>query len=225
VRFEAALFLLAAAAPAGAQHEGHQHHQAPDAPVASDAQFTACDIAFLEHMSLHHQQAIDMAALVPGRDVHADFASFSRLVARTQAAEIAAMGRMVAMARERGTAEPATMDMSGDPPMAGMLSSAQMRALAQAEGALFQRLWLEGMIFHHEGGIAMAQAQQARQLTERRYPHGLADMVESIIEEQRAEIGMMRSWLGEWDLAAAQSAQQSPVGQAMSARRLDSHHC
>jgi uncharacterized protein (DUF305 family) len=129
------------------------------------------------------------------------------------------------LARERGAPEPASMNMSGDPPMAGMLSSAQMRALAQAESANFERLWLEGMIYHHEGGIAMAQMQQARQLAEGRYPHGLDDMVESIIEEQRAETGMMRRWLSEWNLAADQSDQPNFIRQAITAPESAPHHC
>ena len=38
-----------------------------------------------------------------------------------------------------------------------MLSEAQMKALENATGAEFDRLYLEGMIAHHEGAIDMAK--------------------------------------------------------------------
>jgi uncharacterized protein (DUF305 family) len=41
--------------------------------------------------------------------------------------------------------------------MGGMLSEADMSALASATGADFDRLYLNGMIAHHEGAVHMAQ--------------------------------------------------------------------
>ena len=46
-------------------------------------------------------------------------------------------------------------DMAGMT-MAGMMTADDMRALAAASGTEFDRLWLEMMIAHHEGAIAMA---------------------------------------------------------------------
>jgi uncharacterized protein (DUF305 family) len=87
--------------------------------------------------------------------------------------------------------------------MDGMLSSAQMRTLAESSGAEFERLWLEGMIYHHQGAIDMAEAQQAQQRETGRRPYELAVLVEEIIVEQRAEITKMRDWLDEWGLVGA----------------------
>jgi uncharacterized protein (DUF305 family) len=49
------------------------------------------------------------------------------------------------------------MDMGTGPMMmmAGMLSADDMRALDAARGATFDRLYLTGMIKHHQGAIAM----------------------------------------------------------------------
>jgi uncharacterized protein (DUF305 family) len=41
--------------------------------------------------------------------------------------------------------------------MPGMLTAEEMDALAAAHGAAFDRLFLEGMIRHHEGAITMVQ--------------------------------------------------------------------
>jgi uncharacterized protein (DUF305 family) len=50
------------------------------------------------------------------------------------------------------------MDMSGDQPlMPGMLTAAQMDALRNAKGPEFDRLFLTGMIQHHEGALTMVK--------------------------------------------------------------------
>lgn len=166
----------------------------PSAPLYSEG-----DLRFLRHMIVHHEQALEMSDLVPSRTEREEFIRFADYVDRAQAAEIAVMESLLETAAARGLDVP-EHGPEGDPPMDGMLSSAQMEALAEASGAEFERLWLEGMIFHHQGAIDMARAQQRRQLEDGRRPYGLAVLVEDIIVEQRAEINRMRAWLDEWGL-------------------------
>jgi uncharacterized protein (DUF305 family) len=158
------------------------------------------DLHFMQHMSVHHEQALVMSELVPDRSQRPEFQRFADYVYRAQAAEIDMMQALLELAAERGI-DVHMMPLEGDPPMAGMLSKAQMRALEQATGAEFERLWLEGMIYHHQGAIDMAESQQAQQLENGRQPYALAVLVEDIIVEQRAEITKMRNWLSEWGLA------------------------
>ena len=47
--------------------------------------------------------------------------------------------------------------MGHDMGMDGMLSDDEMTALENATGAEFDRLFVKGMIAHHEGAIEMAQ--------------------------------------------------------------------
>lgn len=49
------------------------------------------------------------------------------------------------------------MDMGG---MQGMMSPQQMTELADASGTMFDRMFLEMMIAHHEGAVEMARAEQ-----------------------------------------------------------------
>ena len=163
--------------------------------------FDAGDIIFLQHMIVHHEQAVVMSALVPSRSDRGELHRFARYVARAQAAEIDLMQGLLDLAAERGIDVP-EYHAHGDPPMAGMLSSAQIDALAAANGAEFKRLWLEGMIYHHQGALDMGGAQQRRQLKTGRRPYELAVLVEEIMVEQRAETAKMRAWLGEWGLAS-----------------------
>ena len=166
---------------------------------ADELLFTPEDMKFLHHMSVHHQQAVDMSLLVPSRTQREEFIRYASYVRRAQAAEIAFMQSLLGLAAERGLDVP-THHLHGDPPMEGMLSSAQMKALEETSGAEFERLWLEGMIYHHQGAVDMSYEQQRHQLDTSRRPFGLHALVEDILVEQRYEITKMHRWLREWGL-------------------------
>ena len=183
----------AAAQPAGAP--------ASSAEAVVEPLFNAEDLRFLQHMIVHHEQAVVMSVLAPERSDRQEFVRFADYVKRAQAAEIGLMQSLLDVAAERGLDLPDDHP-HGDPPMAGMLSSAEMDALAEASGAEFERLWLEGMIYHHQGALDMSHAQQRQQLADGRRPYGLDVLVEEIIVEQRAEITTMRAWLDDWGLAS-----------------------
>jgi uncharacterized protein (DUF305 family) len=213
-------------------HMGHDGHAGMVMPAPAKARtgqpkapplYTADDLAFLQHMIMHHQQAVEMGALMDGRATHPELIHFAGLVADAQKAEIAQMQDLLDLAAARGMPAPAH-HMHGDPPMAGMLSAAEMKALADAEGPAFERLWLQGMMFHHEGGLAMARAQELRQALDGRQPYQLAGMIDDILVGQRAEIGIMQGWLTAWGLAEpgdrrppAVEAQSPPEGAAVRA--------
>ena len=79
--------------------------------------------------------------------------------------------------------------------MPGMLSPAQMNALKNAKGADFDRLFLKGMIQHHEGALAMVkdlfEAAGAGQDAE------LFNFTTDVDTGQRAEIKIMQAMLDE----------------------------
>ena len=109
-------------------HAGHAGIAAPTpskpaakAAPGQPALFTADELAFLQSMIMHHQQAVEMGALMEGRATHPELIRFAGLVADAQRAEIGGMQSMLDLAAERGVALPAH-HMHGDPPMAGMLS-------------------------------------------------------------------------------------------------------
>lgn len=167
---------------------------------SAPALYTEQDMLFLVNMIAHHQQAVEMAALVPGRDVPDEFSAFTEQVGRGQAAEIRMMNSLLDLAESRGLTTPMRHMDHAHHLMEGMLTPEQMQALAAAEGEEFLRLWLEGMIYHHKGAITMANAQQVHQLDTGRRPYGMDVLVEEIIVVQRAEISMMEQWLDEWGL-------------------------
>jgi uncharacterized protein (DUF305 family) len=195
-----AIVALAAASAWGQEQPGHEHAGPSPAEGGETAIYNAADLMFLHHMIIHHAQAVVMAPMVAEHTDREEFVRFADYVGRGQAAEIDLMQSLLDLAAARGLDVPQGRP-PGDPPMDGMLSSAQMAALAAATGAEFERLWLEGMIYHHQGAIDMGYAQQRQQLATGRRPFGLSVLVEDIIVEQRAEITRMRGWLDAWGLS------------------------
>ena len=166
-------------------------------PGGAAALYTREDLLFLHHMIVHHEQALDLTALVPSRSTRDEFIRFARQVDRAQRAEIEEMKSLLALAAERGMTV-SDHDLHTDALMPGILSKARMNALAAATGPAFERLWLEGMIFHHEGALTMGRDQQRRQFEGRRRPYGIDVLVDEILVVQRAEITQMKAWLERW---------------------------
>jgi uncharacterized protein (DUF305 family) len=181
----AAGVLAAATLAAGAASPG-------SAPPYTDA-----DLTFLTHMVLHHEQALELCALVPTHSSREEFQRFARYVNDSQQAEINQMQGLLRMATDRGAVVP-EHHMHGDPPMAGMLSRAQMTSIAEATGPQFEQLWLKGMIQHHQGAVDMALAQQEAQFHSGNQPWGVDVLVDDMLAVQRAEIGKMNTWLRQW---------------------------
>ena len=82
---------------------------------------------------------------------------------------------------------------SDTPLMPGMLSPARMAALAAASGPAFDRLFLEGMIRHHQGALDMVEALLDD--PEAGEDPMLSDFASSVTADQSAEILRMQTIL------------------------------
>lgn len=175
------------------------------AAVAAGPAVTVADIRFMQEMIGHHQQAVEMTALVRARTRRADLRVLSERIAVSQADEIAMMRQWLST-RGAVVPQPAAHDMSGHPAghvmgdtaaahvmMPGMLTAAQMAALRAARGARFDRLFLEGMIQHHGGALTMVQALMATPGAAQE--SSLNRFVTDVATDQRAEITRMRRML------------------------------
>ncbi len=145
------------------------------------------DIMFVRMMIPHHEQAIEMADLVletPGIDP-----AVIDLATDIKAAQGPEIAQMEQWLDEWGM--PSMPDgHGGHGGMNGMLSPVELQRLADAEGDEATRLFLEGMIEHHEGAIDMAD--DVIDDGENAAVRGLAD---TIIVTQQAEIDLMRDLL------------------------------
>ena len=188
--------VLPAAEPAH-DHSAMEDRGAQGTPGQVMGTYSRADLTFLSHMIVHHRQALELCALVKGRTGREEFQRFARYLNDAQQAEIDQMEALLQQAAARGASVPEA-DFKADPPMPGMLSTAQMAAIAQAHGSDFERLWLEGMIRHHQGAVDMALAQQEAQYRNGNQPFGLDTLVDDMLAVQRAEIGRMKDWLVDW---------------------------
>jgi uncharacterized protein (DUF305 family) len=204
--FRRRVFALLLAGLAATSVSAAQEHGGPpserSAETAAAPLYTQEDLLFLTHMIMHHQQALVLTALVPSRTKREDFIRFARYLDGAQSAEIDQMQALLDLATARG-AEIPPHEMNGDPPMAGMLSKAQMAAISAASGAEFEKLWMQGMILHHEGALDMARAVQEREFTSGRRAYGVDVLVDDMLVVQRGEITRMKAWLSEWGLLSS----------------------
>jgi uncharacterized protein (DUF305 family) len=76
--------------------------------------------------------------------------------------------------------------------MDGMLSEEQVAAIKDARGAEFDRLYLEGMIAHHEGAVKMAQ-----NAIDSGGNSAVIVLAEQQLAAQTAEIAQMKKLLGQ----------------------------
>jgi uncharacterized protein (DUF305 family) len=125
--------------------------------------FTPADVEFMAGMIPHHAQAIIMGGWAASHGARSDVRALAERIIVSQRDEIRLMSRWLA---ERGQAVPDStatrhrMKMGGmvhEMLMPGMLSDEQMAALDKARGSAFDRLFLIGMIGHHQGAIEMVQ--------------------------------------------------------------------
>ena len=123
--------------------------------------YTAADVHFMSAMIGHHAQAMDMARLAPTRGASATVRTLADRILSAQDDEIRTMQRWLNERRQpvpEAKAGPMKMMMNGmmhEMLMPGMLTDEQMKQLAQARGAEFDRLFLTFMIQHHRGAISM----------------------------------------------------------------------
>jgi uncharacterized protein (DUF305 family) len=108
------------------------------------------DVMFLQMMIPHHQQAVDMSDLAMATSTDAELRALAVEIRDGQAAEIT---QMEAWLGEAGL--PPGLDHPMGMGMGGMLTEPELAALADSSGAQFDRLWLAGMIQHHEGALHM----------------------------------------------------------------------
>ena len=155
--------------------------------------FTAADVRFMQGMIGHHAQAIEMVARVGSRTTSDDLKKLALRIEVSQADEIGMMKRWLTD-RGQSLPDPHAHHHPGGL-MPGMLTAEEMAQLAAASGPEFDRLFLEGMIRHHEGALTMVQDLYATGggAGQESDIYAFASDVDA---DQRMEIRRMRGMLG-----------------------------
>lgn len=165
------------------------------AGIERDDGWTEADSTFMTMMIEHHGQAVEMTNLAPERARSEQVRRFAERISVVQDGEIRYMTTWL---EERNLPVPGKADAAGDGSgprapeghdhgtMPGMLTDDEMTALREADGAEFDRLFLESMIKHHRGALEMCDDAMA----------GGKDVVvqelaASVAADQTAEISRM----------------------------------
>lgn len=165
--------------------------QAVTTVAASGAAFNDADVEFAQGMIPHHEQAIEMADIALDPTVGASDV-VKELATRIKGEQDPEIQLMTGWLTTWGQPIQMTIDSGHDmSSMDGMMSAEDMDMLSAASGPGFDTIWQEMMIKHHEGAIAMAQAEKANGSS----PDALA-LADQIIVAQQTEIDEMTANLG-----------------------------
>ena len=144
----------------GAPGEAGETLSPDEAEAVEEPTFTAADVEFVQMMIPHHQQALEMTAMVEDRAADPGLARLAERIEVSQQDEIALLERWLS---QRGEMVAGMHGGHGDhggaghQDMPGMLTAAQLEELARSKGERFDRLFLRGMIRHHEGAVVMVE--------------------------------------------------------------------
>ena len=174
--------------------------------------YTQADVDFMQGMIIHHAQAVVMSDWAATHGARPDVATLCKRIALSQRDEIKMMQQWL---QERHLAAPDPLhtlpghsgpihDMSGmnmpgmdmgDHPMMmkGMLTPDEMRQLDAAHGPAFDRLYLTGMIKHHQGALDMVATLFATPGAGQQAD--VSTFATDVDAGQRAEIGRMQAIL------------------------------
>ena len=174
---------------------------------------TSVEAGFARDMQTHHAQAVQMAMIIRDKTADPTLRALSYDIVTTQQQQIGQMYAWLTMWQlpqtpsqapmawmretpgghtmpmpDTGTTGPAsaTSTSAGDAQMPGMASPANLDRLQQASGTAAESQFLQLMIAHHQGGVAMAQAALDR-TTNRE----VTTLARAIVTGQQAEIDQM----------------------------------
>lgn len=139
------------------------------------------DFRYVRMMIKHHRQALEMTGLVPQRGANPTVKSFAGRIADTQGPDIRSMEAWLAK-NGNGPAHDSHEQMRG------MASPDQLAALRAASGPDFDKVFLQLMIAHHEGAVAMAT-----DVLQTGSDVFVEEMAQDVIVTQQKEIGQMQA--------------------------------
>ncbi len=193
IAFTVACALAGASSRAVAQArvDHSTHRMGPEIVIPKGALYTKADVEFMQGMIAHHAQAIVMARMAETNGANPQVLKLSRKIDQSQLPEIIIMQEWLV---RHGQFAPDTASWHGMR-MDGMLTDEELKALSEAKGVAFDRLFLTGMIKHHIGALKMVddlfKSPGAGQEVDTNV------FANDVVTAQTAEIGIMRRLLSQ----------------------------
>jgi uncharacterized protein (DUF305 family) len=181
----AAVVSSCAGSPSSNEHATHSGQD------TQSTEHNEADVAFAQNMIPHHQQAVDMSAMVPSHTANPDVIVIANHIGSDQQSEIDVLKELLARWGEPTGPDHAGHDGHGAMGIDGMVDAATMDRLQYLRGSEFDVLWLRSMVKHHQGAVTMARHEVA---------HGqnpdAVKMAKIIVDWQQLEIGRMNTLSG-----------------------------
>jgi uncharacterized protein (DUF305 family) len=160
-------------------HDGH-------GSMSSDEKATSAysddELMFASMMIPHHSQAVTMSELALANSTNPEVLALATAIRDAQSPEITQMQSWLDQSNYSGS-------HAGHMSMNGMLSDEELAELSTAKGSTFDRLFLKGMIAHHEGAIDMLSMIKNSTNSE------VKKLSADILTSQSAEIETMKALL------------------------------
>ena len=147
------------------------------------------DLQFIDTMSAHHREAIDMAKIAEAKAQHTELKTLARNIIEDQQREIA---QMKAWRDQWYAGKPQAMNME----MPGMMDSMKgmdMGKMNSSTDEEFDLMFLDMMTMHHQGATMMAK----QAITKAEHPE-IKKLSHQIIDTQQKEIEQMSRWKTAW---------------------------
>lgn len=160
--------------------------------IAQGVRPTEADLKYLRMMIPHHAQALEMTALAPDRAEHPSVRALAERIGGSQGSEIDAMRGWLANHGAPPQGHGGHGQHGKHAAMPGMATPQQLAELRDSRGTAFDREFLELMIAHHEGAVAMAGELLTQGLDAEVHAMG-----QDVLVTQQDEIATMRRLLGE----------------------------
>ncbi|GGI45379.1 uncharacterized protein (DUF305 family) [Agromyces flavus] len=136
----------------GAPGEPNRTLSPDEAAAVEGPEHTDDDVAFMQMMVVHHDQAITMTGWVDDRTQDRDIRLLAERMRLSQEAEIEFIAGWL---QDRGAPLRGDHADHAGGAMPGMLAEDQLERLEASSGEEFERLFLEYMIQHHAGALEM----------------------------------------------------------------------
>jgi uncharacterized protein (DUF305 family) len=175
----ALVFFFAGNTNMSMNHDGHGSMMSDEEATGA---YSDDELMFASMMIPHHSQAVTMSELALANSTNPEVLALATAIRDAQGPEITQMQSWLDQSNYSGT-------HAGHMDMGGMLSEEELAKLAIAKGAAFDRLFLEGMIAHHEGAIQMAEMVKDSTNSE------VKMLFTNIVASQSAEIEAMKALL------------------------------
>ena len=151
------------------------------------------DLRFAQLMEPHHDQAVSMCEMVLSkRGVKPEVRKIAEEIRKVRESQIEILNEWNQSWNPGRDVEVPEDESAPHHGGHGLMTERQMQELDLADGSAAQRLFLEGMIRHHEGAVAIAEAEAMAG----GYPDAV-ELAKEMVATQHAEIASMQQILAQ----------------------------